>query len=107
MRHVDEWGAELEQAWVTGCKGVFNIQPVFIESLLCARHYFRVLGYISEQSRERFLLSWILHSSSGRETISNKHSKLYCVWQLKIRKEEKVEQVKGVQNCQGGMEEAG
>lgn len=66
MRHLDEWGLGWSTV-MTGWKGVFNIQPVFREDLLCARLCTGALGYIGEQ---RFLLSWNLYSSKGRETIN-------------------------------------
>lgn len=63
MRHIDKWGAGVGDQVMTGLKGVFNIQPIFREDLFCARHYTGALGYIGEQSRQKFLLSWNLYSS--------------------------------------------
>lgn len=80
----------------TAWKGVFR------EDLLRARLCTGALGYIGEQRRQRFLLSWNLYSSRGRETINVIVSCVYVRRLLKIWKEGKVEQVKGIRIARVG-----
>lgn len=48
------------------------IRQTFIELLICARYCCMCLEYIHEQKRQKWLASWNIHFSVGRQTVMSR-----------------------------------